>query len=143
MPANNEPVAQVVGFARAKRQSARWVILVPTCLLETAMPRVMLVVWAFALCAVSAAPVIAQTGFSGVATSVMTLDRNFDIADKNHDGLLSKDEANAGHVPFIVKNFDAIDTQHRGLVSKADVHNFIKQGLGRNSPTPAASTKQN
>lgn len=107
------------------------------------MLRLMLVATAFALYAVSSAPAIAQAGLSGVATSVMTLDRNFDGADKNHDGFLSKDEAKAGHVPFIVKNFDAIDTQHRGLVSKEDVHNFIKQGLGRNSPAPASSTKQN
>ena len=107
------------------------------------MPRMMLVALAFAVCAVSPSFVIAQTGLSGFATSVMTLDRNFDIADRNHDGLLSKDEAKAGHVPFVVKNFDAIDTQHRGLVSKDDVHGFIKKSMAHTTPAPASSTKQN
>ena len=107
------------------------------------MPRMMLVVLAFALYAVLPSFAIAQAGLSGVATSMMTLDRNFDIADRNHDGLLSKDEAKAGHVPFIVKNFDAIDTQHRGLVSKDDVHDFIKKSLGHTPPAPASSKKQN
>jgi hypothetical protein len=101
----------------------------------------MLVVLTFAVYAVSPSPVIAQAGLSGVATRVMTLDKNFDIADRNHDGLLSKDEAKAGHVPFIVKNFDAIDTQHRGLVSKDDVHDFIKKSLARTPPAPASSAK--
>jgi hypothetical protein len=143
MLANNEPVAQVGKLCQSEALIIAMGYLGTHLLLETFMPRLMLVVLAFAVCAISAAPATAQTGLSGISTSVMTLDRNFDIADKNHDGLLSKDEANAGHVPFIVKNFDAIDTQHRGLVSKEDVHNFIKQGLGRNSPTPAASTKPN
>jgi hypothetical protein len=103
----------------------------------------MFVALAFAIYAVSPSPAIAQTGLSGIATSVTRLDRNFDIADKNHDGLLSKDEAKAGPVPFIAKNFDAIDTQHRGLVSKDDVHDFIKKSLGHAPPAPASSTKQN
>ncbi|MFZ0872053.1 MAG: EF-hand domain-containing protein [Rhodanobacter sp.] len=107
------------------------------------MPRMMLVVLAFAAYAVSPSFALAQAGLSGISTSVMTLDKNFDIADRNHDGLLSKDEARAGHVPFIVKNFDAIDTQHRGLVSKDDVHDFIKKSLGHTPPAPASSTKQN
>jgi hypothetical protein len=105
------------------------------------MPRTMLVALAFAVYAVSPSPVVAQAGLSGVANSLMTLDRNFDIADRNHDGLLSKDEAKAGHVPFIVKNFDAIDTQHRGLVSKQDVHDFIQKALAKKPPAPASSTK--
>jgi hypothetical protein len=107
------------------------------------MPRMMLVVLAFAVYAVSPSPAIAQTGLSGITTSVMTLDRNFDIADRNHDGLLSKDEAKAGHVLFIVKNFDAIDTQHRGLVSKDEVHDFIGKALKHTPPAAASSTKQN
>jgi hypothetical protein len=74
---------------------------------------------------------------------MMTLDKNFDIADRNHDRFLSKDEAKAGHVPFIVKNFDAIDTQHRGLVSKDDVHDFIKKSMAHTPQAPAASTQQN
>ena len=76
---------------------------------------------------------VAQTGVGRIADKVATLDRNFDAADTNHDGLLSKDEAKAGHVPFIVRNFDSIDTQHRGQVSKDDVHEFIRTSLMRGS----------
>jgi hypothetical protein len=102
----------------------------------------MLVALAFTIYAASLSPAIAQTGLSGVATSVVTLDKNFDIADRNHDSPLSKDEAKAAHVPFIVKNFDAIDTQHRGLVSKDDVHDFIKKSTTQTPPAPASSTRQ-
>ncbi|MFZ0871975.1 MAG: EF-hand domain-containing protein [Rhodanobacter sp.] len=107
------------------------------------MPRVILVALAFAAYAVLPMPAMAQSGLTGITDSVRTLDINFDAADANHDGLLSKDEAKAGHVPFIVKNFDAIDTGHRGLVSKDDVHQFIQRALMRSQPAPASSTKQN
>jgi hypothetical protein len=106
------------------------------------MPRVILVALAFVAYAVLPMSAIAQSGLSGISNSVQTLDINFDAADANHDGLLSKDEAKAGHVPFIVKNFDAIDTQHRGLISKDDVHQFIQRALMRSQPAPASSTKQ-
>lgn len=85
-------------------------------------------------------PALAQSGMSGIVNSVAVLDKNFDAADRNHDGLLSKDEAKAGHVPFIVNNFDAIDTQHRGLVSKQEVHDFIGRSLQQRSQPVSASS---
>ncbi|WP_426702345.1 EF-hand domain-containing protein [Rhodanobacter sp. Col0626] len=105
------------------------------------MPRTLPVLFVIAACAISPWPALGQSGLGGIVNSVSMLDRNFDAADKNHDSLLSKDEARAGHVPFIVANFDAIDTRHRGLVSKDEVHDFIKRSLLRNQPAPGSSSK--
>jgi hypothetical protein len=80
-----------------------------------------------------ALPVLAQTGLNEVARAVQAMDKNFDIADKNHDGLLTKQEAQEGPVPFIARNFDAIDTAHRGTVSKQQVHAYIAAMLMRSS----------
>jgi hypothetical protein len=91
-------------------------------------------------CAVAPLPAPAQNGLGGFVDSVGKLDRNFEAADKNADGLLSRDEAKAGHVPFIVRNFDAIDTAKRGSVSKDDVHAFIQRSLMRGQPRPAAGS---
>jgi hypothetical protein len=83
----------------------------------------------------------AQTGLNEVVRNVQALDKNFDAADKNHDGLLTRQEAQSGPVPFIARNFDAIDTAHRGVVSKDDVHTYIARMLKRSSqPANAAST---
>ncbi|MBE1159091.1 EF-hand domain-containing protein [Dyella acidiphila] len=81
---------------------------------------------------------MAQTGLNETARSVKALDKNFDAADKNHDGLLTRDEAQTGQVPFIANNFDAIDTHHRGAVSKQDVHAYIAAKLTQ-SQTPASA----
>ncbi|GGA10696.1 EF-hand domain-containing protein [Dyella caseinilytica] len=81
----------------------------------------------------------AQTGLNEIARAVKVLDKNFDIADKNHDGLLTKQEAENGPVSFIARNFDAIDTKHRGVVSKEDVHAYIATTLMRSSQ-PASAT---
>jgi hypothetical protein len=101
----------------------------------------MLMLLVFAVCTVAPSPAPAQNGLGVLADKVSVMDRNFDAADRNHDGLLSRDEAKAGHVPFIVSNFDAIDVAKRGLVSKDEVHAFIRRSLMREQPAPAASTR--
>jgi hypothetical protein len=103
------------------------------------MYRVVLAVIAFTVCAASPCIATAQT-LTGVVKDVKALDKNFDASDKNHDGLLSKEEANAGSVPFIARHFDAIDAQHRGFVSKQDVHTYIQRSLQRSAPTAPSST---
>jgi hypothetical protein len=82
--------------------------------------------------------VLAQTGLNEVVRSVHALDVNFDAADKNHDGVLSRQEA--AQVPYIANNFDAIDTQHRGVVSKDDLHRYIAAQLKGAHAAPASST---
>lgn len=93
----------------------------------------------FAACLIAASPAVAQSGLGGIADSVSVLDRNFDAADRNGNGLLDRAEAQAGHVAFIHNNFDAIDTTGRGEVSKDDVHQYIKRMLLRGHPAPASS----
>lgn len=84
-----------------------------------------------------AAPSMAQTGLGYLAKKLDVAVKNFDAADRNHDGLLSKEEAEKGDVPFIAKHFDQIDREHRGQVSKEDVANYLKS-LTR--PAPAGSS---
>ncbi|WP_338039812.1 EF-hand domain-containing protein [Luteibacter yeojuensis] len=84
----------------------------------------------------------AQAGLSGIHRSVMALDKNFDVADKNRDGKLSKEEAQAGPVAFIATNFDAIDKSHTGFVTKSDVHAYIAAMLMRSQPKPPAGTPE-
>lgn len=79
----------------------------------------------------------AQTGLGYLTKKVDVAIKNFDAADRNHDGFLSKEEAQKGNVPFIAKHFDQIDREHRGLVSKEDVATYVKS-LRR--PVPAAAS---
>ena len=85
-----------------------------------------------------AVPAAAQTGLGYMAKKLDIAVKNFDAADRNHDGLLSKEEAQKGNVPFIAKHFDQIDREHRGQVSKDDVANYLKS-LTRPAPAGAAS----
>jgi hypothetical protein len=103
------------------------------------MPRTALVFGAMLVLAGLPAALPAQTGLSGITRSVKILDRNFDIADRNRDGKLSRKEAQDGPVPFIAAHFDAIDAAHTGLVSKKDVHAYIARMLMRSQPAPAAA----
>lgn len=86
--------------------------------------------------------VTAQTGLNEISRSVRELDKNFDVADKNRDGKLTKQEAQSGPVPFIARNFDAIDTHHAGVVTKSDVHAYIGRMLLRSQPAAPASAAQ-
>ncbi len=48
----------------------------------------------------------------------------FKSADKDNDGTLTKDEAQA--MPRVAKNFDAIDTDKDGTVSDKEIHDYMK-----------------
>jgi hypothetical protein len=84
----------------------------------------------------------AQIGLGPITNQVQNAVKNFDIADKNKDGLLTKEEAEKGPVPFIRAHFDEIDKTHRGVVSKQDVADYIRalQNGQRPAPAPAATT---
>ena len=79
----------------------------------------------------------AQIGLGSMANQAAMAVKNFDIADKNHDGLLTKEEAERGPVPFIRAHFDQIDKNHRGTVSKQDVADYIRS-LHEAKQAPAA-----
>jgi hypothetical protein len=105
------------------------------------MPRSTLALVALLAAASLPAPLLAQSGLSSITRSVRVLDKNFDVADANHDGKLSLQEAQAGPVPFIAHHFAAIDSGHAGLVSKQDVHAYIVRMLTRShAPRGVSST---
>ncbi|WP_329740836.1 EF-hand domain-containing protein [Dyella sp. A6] len=106
------------------------------------MPRTLFVIGTMLTLAGLPATLPAQTGLSNITRSVAILDKNFEIADRNHDGELSLKEAQDGPVPFIARNFAAIDTAHTGLVSKKDVHAYIARMLMRSQPKPGPVTDQ-
>jgi len=78
----------------------------------------------------------AQSGYGGIVNTANNAMKNFDIADKNHDGLLTREEAEK--VPFIKAHFDEIDKTHRGVVSKQDVSDYVRS-LQRPAPATAGS----
>lgn len=81
----------------------------------------------------------AQTGLGNIANQAQMQLKNFDIADKNKDGLLTKEEADKGPVPFIRAHFDAIDKSHRGAVSKQDVIDYVQSLQHGPAGTPAGA----
>lgn len=83
----------------------------------------------------------AQHGLGSVVRTIERAQKNFDIADKNGDGLLSREEAEKGPVPFIRAHFDEIDRANRGLVSKDDVATYVRSlQKPRSAPAPARSS---
>lgn len=83
----------------------------------------------------------AQQGLNELGRNMKMLDKNFDAADRNHDGMLTRQEAQA--VPFIARHFDAIDANHRGEVSKQDMRAYVARTLKstsrKNTPASAGS----
>lgn len=51
--------------------------------------------------------------------------REFDAADKDHDGTLDKKESRK--LKHVYKNFDAIDVDKDGTVDRDEVHNFMHE----------------
>ncbi|MGV7207429.1 EF-hand domain-containing protein [Oxalobacteraceae bacterium A2-2] len=54
------------------------------------------------------------------------LEARFAAADKDHDGKLSKAEAEAG-MPRLAKAFDKIDAEHTGYLTLAQVEAYMAQ----------------
>lgn len=53
-------------------------------------------------------------------------EERFAAADANHDGYLSRDEAQSG-MPRIAEHFDDIDADHDRQLSKAEILAYLKQ----------------
>lgn len=52
------------------------------------------------------------------------LQQKFEAADTNHDGKLSRDEAQAG-MPRVAAHFDDIDTAHSGSITLAQIEAYL------------------
>jgi|GEM_PF-782392 len=85
----------------------------------------------------------AQNGMGQLANRVDKAQKNFDNADTDRDGMLSKDEAEKGPVPFIRAHYDAMDANHDGKVTKQEVGDYIRaQQRSRNqAPQPVQDAK--
>ncbi len=67
--------------------------------------------------------------------------QRFQAANTTHDGRLTLAQAQAGHMPGIVKNFAAIDQQHLGYVTLQDIRAWRQAhqpGGGQGGGNPAA-----
>ena len=85
---------------------------------------------AFALCLGATGAVQAQDGKAGRARDMAAeLQKRFAAADKNGDGRLTKEEAQAG-MPMVSRHFDEIDKAHAGSISLADIAAFAKDKRG-------------
>ena len=64
------------------------------------------------------------------------MQKRFAAADKNGDGRLSKDEAQAG-MPYVYKHFDEIDKTHQGTISLAEIAAYARaQRAARKGSAP-------
>ena len=65
------------------------------------------------------------------------LQKRFAAADANHDGRLTRQEAE-GHMPWVASHFEAIDTAHAGSVSLQDIEAYAAQQKARRRGGKAA-----
>ncbi|HEY2558833.1 MAG TPA: EF-hand domain-containing protein [Caldimonas sp.] len=81
-------------------------------------------VLALALAALAAVATAQDAGAgAGHAGRAAKMQERFAAADTNHDGRLSREEAQAG-MPFVFKHFDEIDKQKTGSITMADIAAF-------------------
>jgi len=90
--------------------------------------------------AFAALPAAAQHGMGGLANDASIAIKNMKIADRNHDGLISREEAEKGPVPFIRAHFDQIDREHRGAVSVDDVKAYVRSLQRKPAAASSASS---
>ena len=51
----------------------------------------------------------------------------FNAANTTHDGRLTREQAQAANMPYLVRHFDQIDTQHKGYVTLGDIRAYRQQ----------------
>jgi hypothetical protein len=54
------------------------------------------------------------------------LRQNFEAADTQHQGSITREQARAAQLGFVVENFDAIDETRSGRVTFDDVKRFLR-----------------
>jgi Ca2+-binding EF-hand superfamily protein len=64
----------------------------------------------------------------------------FTAADTDHDGMLTKAEAQKG-MPFVAKHFDDIDAAKAGKVSLADITKYMEERRAKLNAEPKTETK--
>jgi Ca2+-binding EF-hand superfamily protein len=79
-----------------------------------------------ALVIVSTLSLAVQPAFAQNGDMLKQLEARFNAADKDHDGKLSKSEAEAG-MPRLAKAFDKIDVDHTGYITLPQIEAFMAQ----------------
>jgi EF hand len=65
----------------------------------------------------------------------------FAAADTNHDGKLTREEAEA-NMPMVARNFDQIDKTHKGYVTLDDIQAFSREKMAaRHAAKAGAATE--
>ena len=80
----------------------------------------------FALVLVSIAASAAAQDTDRVKQRAAEMQKRFAAADKNGDGRLTKDEAQAG-MPYVYQHFDEIDKTRQGSISLAEIAAFARE----------------
>ncbi|UPG91506.1 EF-hand domain-containing protein [Luteibacter aegosomaticola] len=81
----------------------------------------------------------AQTSLGKTATYARNqLHQKFLKADKDKDGFLTREEAEAGNLPETAKHFDKIDATGRGKVSEKEIQTWWLEQAGKRAAKPPA-----
>ena len=65
----------------------------------------------------------------------------FAAADANHDGKLTREEAEA-NMPMVARNFDQIDKGHKGFVTLDDIQAFSRERMAARRAAKAGATTE-
>ena len=80
----------------------------------------------FALVLASIAASVAAQDSDRIKQMAAEMQKRFAAADKNGDGRLTKDEAQAG-MPYVYKHFDEIDKNRQGTISLAEIAAYARE----------------
>jgi hypothetical protein len=69
--------------------------------------------------------------------------QRFENANTTHDGKLTLEQAQSGHMPAIAKHFADIDINHRGYITMDDIRSWhMRMMATRNPPQGGAAPPQ-
>ena len=71
----------------------------------------------------------------------MTARERFEAANTTHDGKLTLDQAQAGHMIRVARNFDAIDSAHHGYVTEDDIRAYNRSQRAARKAARAAKAQ--
>ncbi len=69
------------------------------------------------------------------------LSSRFQQADVNHDGLLTREEAQAG-MPLVAQRFDEIDTTRKGTITLVQLRAFMQTEMAQRTAAQEADLKR-
>jgi len=90
--------------------------------------------------ALGSASVIAQTANAPDGQQMRAkVTERFAAADVNHDGKLTREEADA-KMPRVARNFDQIDTAHKGYVTLDEIQAFSREKMAERRAAKSGAT---